>query len=66
MGWGISSGEAHEVWVAAQSDTAKKEWRILYKYDGKQVAEDPAKASGERPGNPPFSRLRMTRVPMLS
>lgn len=26
----------------------------MYKYDGKQIAEDPTKARGERPDNPPI------------
>lgn len=44
LGWGISSGEAYEVWVADQSDTAKESGGFLHVYDGEQLAADPAKA----------------------
>jgi hypothetical protein len=44
MGWGIPSGEAYEVWVADQSDTAQESGGFLYVYDGGQLAADPAKA----------------------
>ncbi len=43
VGWGIPSGEAYEVWVADQSDTAKESGGFLYVYDGAQLAADPAK-----------------------
>lgn len=44
VGWGVPSSQAYEVWVADQSDTAKKSGGFLYIYDGEQLAADPAKA----------------------
>jgi hypothetical protein len=39
-----SAGQAYEVWVADQSDTAEGMGGFLYVYDGAQLAADPAQA----------------------